>query len=204
MKKCVLATLWAFAATSCFAQQDPTPEVTNVTKATFLNPGISYEKALGQRQTFYAQAFLNTSAYFSFSSALGTSAGVRFDPALTAQYRYYYNLAKRQEAGKRSELNSGNYLSPVIEVTLSRDQYLDEFAVPKQRGIYTVGGVWGIQRNYHKRFSLDFNVGLGYYFTNRTYIDNDNRSEYVTNHSDFTTMGQLNLGFWLNKRSKSQ
>jgi len=104
----------------CHAQDKPETGVTNVTKLTFLNPGISYEARVGKLQTAYVQAFMNTSAYFSYSSSIGSSSGVYFDPAATAQYRYYYNAAARQAKGKRTEMNSMNYIAGLAETIFTR------------------------------------------------------------------------------------
>lgn len=199
MKRKIFAAFLGFSATHCFAQEQ-LPTLTHVTKATFLNPGISYERALGKRQTLYTQAYLNTSAYFMYSEALGSSAGIYFNPAFTAQYRFYYNLAKRQSAGKRTELNSGNYISPVVDIMLAGKNTAEDYEVPTIRPVYTAGVVWGLQRNYLKRFSLDLNLGLGYYSTKRTMYDIVYGEEVTYRESDFTAIGQINLGFWLNKR----
>lgn len=201
MKKRVFATLLAFS-TVCGYAQNQTPEVTAVTKATFLNPGISYERPFGNRQTLYVQGYLNTTAYFMYSAALATSGGVHFDPALTAQYRFYYNLDKRQASGKRTALNSGNYISPVIDLIFVRKQVSDTFVLAPSHTVLTLGGVWGLQRNFLKRFSLDLNLGLGYYFTNRAYNTGAYGREYIIRTSALTTIGQINLGFWLNKRKE--
>jgi hypothetical protein len=68
-----------------------------------------------------------------------------------------------------------------------------------RRACNTVGVVWGFQRNYRKRFSLDLNLGLGYLFSTATVLDNTGQT-VRENLGEFTTLGQLTLGFWLNKR----
>ena len=40
-------------------------DVTNVTKVTILNPGVSYEARIAKFQTIYVQGFMSTSGYFS-------------------------------------------------------------------------------------------------------------------------------------------
>jgi hypothetical protein len=189
---------------SCFcqAQSNPGTEVTNITKLTFLNPGISYEAKVGKMQTLYAQAFLNTTAYFSWSSTFGSSSGVYFDPAATAQYRYYYNAAARNAKGKRTKMNSMNYIAGMVE-TIFTQAAADEYNLKEvdRRPVTTVGLAWGLQRNGLKRFSLDLNLGIGYLFAKGTVYNGDYTNEtHSVNVSKFTGIGQINLGFWLNNR----
>ena len=78
---------------------------------------------------------------------------------------------------------------------ISSDHYFEN----NRRPINTAGIVWGMQRNYKSRFSLDFNVGLGYLFTTATLPDNNGHT-IKENVGKLSSVGQLNLGFWLNKR----
>lgn len=195
-----LFVLLIFISTNCFSQRADEPDITDVTKVTFFNPGVSYEKRIGKFQSLYAQAFMNTSFALGFSDALGSTFYIHFDPGFTLQYRYYYNSAKREAKGKRTEMNSLNYVSPIFEAVLSdiniSDSYLPE---EKKRAVNIAGVAWGFQRNYRKRFSLDLNLGIGYLFTTATIIG-DAGQHHTENVGEFTTISQLNLGFWLNKR----
>ena len=187
-------------STCCFAQEKLQTDIVNITKATFLNPGISYEKRVAKFQSIIGQAFMNTSISIGYSSSLGNTSSIRFDPALSFQYRYYYNYEGRQKKGKRTEMNSLNYLSPTIGTIFSKKRIsASHYIENSRRPISTVGVVWGIQRNYKKRFSLDINLGLGYLFTTATLPDNTGQT-VKENVGKFSTLGQLNLGFWLNKR----
>jgi len=186
---------------NCFSQDNEKRVITDVTKATFLNPGISYEKAIGKFQTLYGQAFMNTSFGFSYSSSLGTNAYIYFDPALAIQYRYYYNFARREAKGKRTEMNSLNYVSAILQTVFSKGAISSSyFNETNRRPVYTFGLAWGLQRNFPKRFSLDFNLGGGCVYAKSTTLDD--AGHYVSkNAAEFRTFGQLNLGFWLNKRN---
>jgi hypothetical protein len=187
-------------ATNCFSQNKLQTDITDITKATFVNPGISYEKKIGKFQSILGQAFINTSFSISYSSSLGNTSSITFDPALSFQYRYYYNYDKRQKKGKRTEMNSLNYLSPTFETIFSKNRIsTSHYIENNRRPINTVGVVWGIQRNYRKRFSLDFNLGLGYLFTTASLPDNTGLT-IKENIGKLSSLGQLNLGFWLNKR----
>ncbi|MEO7044164.1 MAG: hypothetical protein ABI091_02570, partial [Ferruginibacter sp.] len=68
------------------------------------------------------------------------------------------------------------------------------------RAVKKFGIAWGLQRNYKSRFSLDMNVGPGYFFAKVT--RQNIIGQFATeNTSGFTILGQVNLGFWLNKRN---
>ena len=192
--------LLIFISTNCFCQGKTQPDITDVTKVTFFNPGFSYEKRMGKFQSLYAQAFMSTSFAVGFSDALGFSSSIHFDPAFTLQYRYYYNSAQRQAKGKRTEMNSLNYVSAVLQTVFSNvnisSSYLPE---EKNRAVNILGVAWGFQRNYKKRFSLDLNLGIGYLFTTATTTDNGGQNN-TRNVGQVTTTSRLNLGFWLNKR----
>lgn len=182
------------------AQEKQSPNVEDVTKATFFSPGISYEKRVGKNQTLTGSAFMATSFEFGFSSALGTIANFWVDPGLSFRYRYYYNYERRQNNGKRTALNSLNYMGAFIGSTFSKDavssmHYVEE----NRRPINRIGLVWGFQRNYKRRFSLDFNAGLGYLFTKAS-VPGITGDPVIINYKDFTIGTGLTLGFWLNRR----
>jgi len=196
----IFPCLFLFISTICSSQNKESNEITDVTKVTFFNPGFSYEKRIGKFQSLYGQAFMNTSAYFSYSDYFGTTSGIYFDPALTLQYRYYYNYAKRESKGKRTEMNNLNYISAIALSIFSKEAISSSGLNEKdRRPVTTVGIVWGFQRNYPKRFSLDLNLGFGYLFAKETVFDIN--AQYITRtKGQFTTTSQFNLGFWLNKR----
>jgi len=185
------------AATNCFSQNETETDIRDVTKLNFFDPGISYEKRIGRMQSLTAQAFLSTSIYIGYSDALGNTSSIDVYPALSLQYRCYYNAAKRDAKGKRTEMNSLNYVTAIAEVDFYR-----EYVSPTEKDIRALnvfGIAWGFQRNYPKRFSLDLSFGLGYVFTKQTTINY--AGEYITeNTGNLTNIGQIGLGFWLNKR----
>ena len=169
-----------------------------MTKLNFFDPGFSYEKRIGKLQSLTAQAFLSTSIYLGFSSSLGNTSSIDVYPALSLQYRYYYNAAKRNAKGKRTEMNSLNYISAITEVDFYNEEIPNDEREP--RALKIIGLAWGFQRNYQKRFSLDLSLGLGYAFYKQTVINYT--GEYITeNKGSFTNIGQIGLGFWLNKRN---
>jgi hypothetical protein len=199
--KLICSGLLLLATVAAFSQQDET-DVTNVTKVTIINPGLSYEARIGKFQTLYMQGFMSMSGYFSYSDALGTESAFYFDPAADIQYRYYYNGRKRFEMEKRTEMNSMNYVTVMSEFILSKmrltTDYIDE---SKRRAISRFGVGWGFQRNYAQHFSLDLNLGFGYLLSKGTSY-NWNGQLTTKTISTPTFMGQFNIGFWLNKSKK--
>ena len=111
----VLSTIYSFS------QSKSNVDITQVTKISFLSPGFSFENKLGKTQSFYMNTYLATTAYFSYSSNFGTSSGIYLDPALSLQYRYYYNAARRESKEKRTKMNSLNYISPAFDISFSRN-----------------------------------------------------------------------------------
>jgi len=184
---------------NCFSQKDINTDIRNVTKITFFNPGISYEMKIGKLQSLYAQAFLSTSFYLGYSSSLGSTSGINMYPALALQYRYYYNAARRKAKGKRTEMNSLNYVSALVETDFYKEN-VSSNGEKQLRASKICGVVWGFQRNYQKRFSLDLNLGVSYVYSKETTIND--AGQYTTkNVGEFTNIGQIGLGFWLNRRN---
>lgn len=190
-----------FFATNCYSQSIEQVPVSTVFRVNVLNPGLSYELPVGLHQAAILYGGVNTSFGLGFSSSLGTNAFINFDPGFGAQYRYYYNGRKRTEKGKRTELNSMNYLAPVYSVIFT-DGRISENALQEEensRPVHTVGAVWGLQRNYKSRFSLDLNLGLGYVFGKSTFYGINDQVEQRTS-GNATAIIDIELGFWLNKR----
>ena len=189
-----------FASMNAFCQDSINSDIRDITKLNFLSPGFSYEKRIGKFQSLHAQAYIAMSGYFSYSGTFGTDAGIYFDPALALQYRFYYNAARRKAKGKRIEMNSLNYVGAISEIIFYKNEAITSYFPEKGRQpSYTFGVIWGFQRNYLNRFSLDFNIGLGYSTTKTIVLDQEDKP-VIKNAGEFAPVSQLGLGFWLNKR----
>ena len=195
-----LPSLLFFLSINCFAQTEREFSVSTITKATFFNPGISYETKIGQFQSIYGQAFMNTSFGLGYSSSLKNTSFIYFDPALTLQYRYYYNFKKREGKGKRTKMNSLNYVSSILQTDFSKRPIADAYYPEStRRPVSSFGLAWGFQRNYRSRFSLDLNLGIGYLNARSTSLNS--MEQFVSRSAgQLATIGQLNLGIWLNRR----
>ena len=193
---CLILVLFTLKSYS----QNTETEVTNVLKATILNPGVAYEAKLGKFQTAYAQFFMNTSVYSWEDYNNQIHSEFYFDPAVTLQFRHYYNARKREEKEKRTAMNSMNYVAFVGETFFSKIPLgTSEVEEEKRRAITQLGACWGLQRNNPGRFSFDLYFGLGLRFSNYTSYDGFSNSEKVS-FSQAVFMGQLNIGFWLGKK----
>ncbi len=198
--KVFLFAVIIFTATKSIAQEENKTDITNVTKITFLSPGVSYEKRIGKFQSLFVRGVMSISGKVEYSQAFGHTSAIYLNPALTAGYRYYYNFTKRENKGRRTAMNSLNYITAIWETAFSKERVpFSNDVVGKLRPVNTIGLAWGLQRNYEKRFSLEINLGLGYYFTRRTSLDNSGAT-ITKNYSQFTPVVNIKLGFWLNKR----
>jgi hypothetical protein len=199
----IILTLLLALPSICFCQDKDDNEsegTTDVSKVTILNPGVSYEKRIGKLFTVYGQAFMNFTFAASYSTTFGGNVYVYFDPALTLQPRYYYNFKKMEEKGRRTEMNSMNYVCLFWQTVLSRAPISDSYYTQdNRRAINTIALCWGLQRNLPKRFSVDLNIGPGYLFAKSITLDGG-AQRITKNAGQFTLAGQLNIGFWLNKR----
>src|SRR5690606_10719167 len=105
-------------------------------------------------------------------------------------FRNYFNFHKRELMEKNIRRNSGNYfalLTMVASKPLNQDKDYDENL---NNRMVNVGIVWGMQRNYSSRFSLDLNIGAGY--------------AKMGHSSGISPIGEINLGLWLGKRTENK
>ena len=192
-------SILCFTCLSGFAQEQ---EIQNVFKLMFLNPGVSYELPVGKSQSILFHGYSTSLQGLGYSQGVGFISTFYFDPVLAVQYRYYYNASKRHSKGKRTEMNSLNYLSPFIKCMYSkRPMSSGYFIVNDRRPITTAGVVWGIQRNYKSHFSLDLHVGLGYAFAKEKVILSGEKTTIDASGLDLPA--QISLGFWLNNKKSN-
>ena len=114
----------------------------------------NYEHSLGKSFTVVGRA--------GFQSAYGYSSqfGARYfvSPAISIEPRYYYNLNRRADKGKRTYNNSANYLAItswyLFNPIIAHNTTGSSFAL--------VAPNWGIRRVYGKSFLFEFNMGVSY------------------------------------------
>jgi hypothetical protein len=130
----------------------------NQFKINIINPGIEYEAGIGTNQTINLGLGLQFGA-----SGGGGEFNYAFLPAINAQYRYFYNMGRRLDKGKRIDGNTGNYLAASATLFTS-----DVVIGNVESGSGTagfMGPVYGIQRTYPKGFNYTMEFGLGLYFS---------------------------------------
>ncbi|GGI57483.1 hypothetical protein [Winogradskyella haliclonae] len=89
-------------------------------------------------------------------------------PSIALEPRWYYNLGKRQEKGKRIDGNSGNYFSLRATYFFHDDEELNKDYTDEISVIPT----WGIRRNIGKHFNYEVGAGAGLGFESKN-IDID-------------------------------
>lgn len=151
-----------------------------VVRINFLNPAVEFE--------------LPTSQFTTFSAGLGIGYGGGYpdltfndsgfiyiiSPFLDIQHKWFYNLSKRTQRGKKIENNSGNFISIRF---ISRGNSIAENVSRTSDFDFAIGPSWGIQRSLGKNFHLLFDIGPQYYF------------DTEGNGNIWPLMIQLNLGF---------
>jgi len=205
IRKFTLVLFLLPATSTTFSQtqeKEPTPDVTNITKFT-LHPGFSYERRIGKHQTLSGQVYPAISLSFTYEDGIGGERSdfeFYIDPAAYLQYRFYYNGRKRQAKGKRTELNSMNYIGIADRLVYSKHPINSNYDIEKHyRPVNILGAVWGLQRNFNSRVSIDLSVGPAIASAKTTSTDLSGRTSSSI-LSEFTLLTQFDFGFWLNKR----
>lgn len=158
--------------------------------ATILPPGLTYELPIAEKMSIKTKAAFSFGWTYAYSSALGTSSSFSPEALAAAQLRYYYNFALRKEKGKLTDRNSANYISLLAKYAYSGITYYNNsqgnYAAKQALHISNVGVVWGFQRNYNNRFSLDCSIGPSIYA--------------ALADSEFDFIADISLGIWLGKK----
>lgn len=153
MKK-LLLVLTLFTGFNSYSQG-----TTNQFSLNFLIPSAEYEVSVSQHATVDAILGLGFGYH---DSAWLEEAEFGFFPQLMGQYRYYYNLGKRERKGKKISENSGNYVAAVGIFSVGDPIFGDMELNNDYSGF--VGPSWGLQRVYNSNFKLNLNLGAGYGF----------------------------------------
>lgn len=90
-----------------------------------------------------------------------TKTGFALYPAITLQPKYYYNIAKRAEAGKNTKNNSANYIG--LQVRYNPNWFVISNAknVTANNQLNFIP-TFGIRRNFSGNFIYEFKAGFGY------------------------------------------
>lgn len=85
-------------------------------------------------------------------------------PVIVVEPRFYYNLKKRSEKSKRTDGNSGNFIS--LKMGFHPDWFVlfnaDDAPIVSD---FSIIPTWGIRRNIGKHFNFEAGLGAGYSYT---------------------------------------
>ena len=84
-------------------------------------------------------------------------------PVIALEPRLYYNLQKRMEKGKRTDGNSGNFVSLYLG-------YVPDFKITSHENVIvypaiTILPMWGLKRSVGKHFNFETACGVGFNWT---------------------------------------
>ena len=175
----LIVFLQFFSVTSFSQGEGPFQVDPGVFRINFLLPGVSYEQRLASDKTFFISAY--TDAFIIDNGLVDEELDLFFSANINGEFRTYYNFAKRSEKGRRTAVNSANYISPLYIGRYSRTGDFDQLQWVNQLGFQ-----WGMQRNGPKHFGLDLSFGLLYTVNAQN-----------TNYPTVGPLIQLRLGFWL-------
>lgn len=120
--------------------------------------------------------------FLALRTEFGLSSGFGKDyfylaPGISIEPKWYYNLKKRNNDGKNTSFNSGNFIS--IYTVFAPDWFIisnsDAISIYNQIAIIPT---WGIRRNIGKHFNYEIGAGVGYrhIFKNSNYAENEGES----------------------------
>lgn len=158
--------------------------------ATILAPGVSYETPIANKFTAKFKAVVSGGMSYSSGMAVGTTYSLSAIPTASGELRYYYNFQQRINAKKNTDRNSANYIALAGKngISFTTYHYNDGSTARSETYYPNAGIVWGFQRNYRNRLSLDFNIGPSI------------SSPLVYHEFDF--IGNFTLGIWLGKKTE--
>lgn len=124
---------------------------------------LSYEGKIGAKQSLTLAGGLGYGYYFSASSSGESYSSFVVIPVFYGSFRNYYTRRAVKKDNLRS--NSGNYVGLYASYqleALGEPSSFDQFIVSLETSnVYTVGPVWGIQRNYASGIHLGLSLGIG-------------------------------------------
>lgn len=122
-----------------------------------LMPGLQYEFALGPNLTVGAGIGLGLAT---------PEEGYSLAPAYRAQSRYYTNLGRRERMGRNTGGNSGDYFAVTFQHYFTRWELAGNMD-NSGRDLAFFGPGYGLQRTYKGGWSVNLELGAGWYFSNR-------------------------------------
>ena len=122
-----------------------------------LMPGFHYEFGLLPNLTVGAGVGLGLAT---------PQEGYSLAPSYRAQSRYYTNLGRREDLGRNITGNSGDYLAATFSHFFTQWELAGNMD-NSGRDLVFFGPAYGWQRQYKGGWSLNVELGAGWYFSNR-------------------------------------
>ena len=163
MKRIImLSTMVLCLVTVTFGQTENAKVEKSLIGVYFIPLKVSYEHGIGNSNTV--------------ELSIGVTGETRFEndvvdfylvPYAALAVKNFYNLERRQEKGKNTTMNSGNFWGLSIKYGYKPINSTIDYGF----GSIFIAPMWGIQRNYKSHFSLGLALGVGPVITSdRTYI----------------------------------
>lgn len=114
-----------------------------------LSNSIALRSELGLDAAIFSESFVGTQSFIMV-------------PAITLEPRWYYNLKRRVDKGKRIDGNSGNFVS--LKTTYHPDLVIGSLG-DNTVFISDISFIptYGIRRNIGEHFNYEAGLGIGYY-----------------------------------------
>lgn len=126
--------------------------------------GLSYEKGLTENISATISTGL-TSVVHVETIDEESNTFLFISPFVTSSLRNYYTRKSVKKSNLRP--NSGNYIGLFYSLQFqpfgSSSDPVEASARDNSTNVFTVGPVWGIQRNYASGIHLGLSLGVGYY-----------------------------------------
>lgn len=124
-------------------------------------------------------------------------AGFIFQPVLTLEPKFYFNLNKRSRRGKKISNNNGNYIS------LKTSYHPDWFVLNLDDNItktadLSIVPTWGLRRTIGDHFTYEAGAGLGYrivYLKANYYNGYSQNVDGASNRNQYTPYFHIRAGY---------
>lgn len=160
--KTLLTTFVLLFTISLSAQDDVTATVAPSITSLQFNLGaihLVHERGLSDKITLRLEAGIQQQFRYISPETSPSSSYYGLRPVISVGGRYYYNLDRRVEKGKRTENNSGNFFGLIA-------RYRPDFFVYNTNeninavDYFNATAQWGMRRQLGRHFDFEFTAGM--------------------------------------------
>lgn len=120
-----------------------------------LSLGVNYQYAILREYFPYVHYSQGANGYSLVAKGVNVNSRLKTVPGANLNYRYYYNLEKRNARNKSTVNNTGNYVG--LDVGAVFPRMFDKSNLYNYQIAITPN--WGLQRNENKNVNFEFAVG---------------------------------------------